>query len=395
MTRRLYYTDSYLTEFDARIVDTADDGRRVYLDRTAFYPTSGGQPCDAGSLAGIAITDVVDEGERIAHVLAAPLSAERVAGRVDWDRRFDHMQQHSGQHLLSAVLAGLFGYATVSVHFGREVSTLDLSVESLDRERMLAAEARANALVFENRPVGVTFEDAATAEGLRKAPGREGTLRVVTIDGVDRSACGGTHVRATGEIGPIAIRKLDRVRKAARVEFLCGARAVRRARADYDALAQVAHLMSTSVDEVPALVLAQAEQVQQGDALRKKLEGELQTFRARELYDTTTPDAAGVRRAVDQRASGSLDATRGLATAYCALPRSVFIGAVMDPPAILVAASDDAGLDAGRALKAALASVGGRGGGSARMAQGAVPHADKIPALLAALESGLSRVPGE
>src|SRR3954462_5788992 len=126
VTERLYYTDAYLTVFDAAVVGRADGGHRVYLDRTAFYPTSGGQPLDTGRLGGVEVVDVVDEGDRVAHLLAAPAPGERLEGAVDWPRRFDHMQQHTGQHLLSAVIADRFGHATVSVHFGRESATLDL-----------------------------------------------------------------------------------------------------------------------------------------------------------------------------------------------------------------------------------------------------------------------------
>ena len=218
MTSRLYYTDSYLTAFEARIVDRTDDGRRLYLDRTAFYPTSGGQPHDLGTLAGAPVVDVVDEDDRVAHLLAEPANGtELVRGEIDWRRRFDHMQQHTGQHLLSAILHDLFGHQTVSVHFGAESSSLDLDVGAIDRERIVEAERRANEIIWENRPVTVTFEDAATAPALRKAPTREGTLRVVSIDGVDRSACGGTHVRATGEIGALLVRSVERVKKQARL----------------------------------------------------------------------------------------------------------------------------------------------------------------------------------
>src|SRR5918994_2545690 len=146
MTLRLYYTDSYLRDFDASIVERADDGRRIYLDRTAFYPTSGGQPFDTGTLGGIAVVDVMDEGERVAHVLADPLAGIRVSGIVDWDRRFDHMQQHTGQHLLSAVLHERFGHATIGVHFGRETSTLDLDTAAMDHADLVEAESRANRL---------------------------------------------------------------------------------------------------------------------------------------------------------------------------------------------------------------------------------------------------------
>src|SRR5688572_26511204 len=171
MTERIYYTDAYAETFEASVAERDDGGRRVYLDRTAFYPTSGGQPHDLGQLGGVAVMDVVDEGERIAHVLAEPLGpVSRVGGRIDWARRFDHMQQHTGQHLLSAVLADLFGIATVSVHFGPETSTIDLDTLGLEPAEAAAAEARTNALVWEVRPVTVTFEDASSAAGLRKPP---------------------------------------------------------------------------------------------------------------------------------------------------------------------------------------------------------------------------------
>jgi Ser-tRNA(Ala) deacylase AlaX len=204
MTERLYYTDSYRREFQARVVDRSADARTVYLDRTLFYPASGGQPFDLGSLAGIAVVEVVDEEERIAHRLAAPLAdADVVAGEIDWPRRFDHMQQHSGQHLLSAVFEELYGLHTVSFHLGAESATIDLEGGPVEPRMLTEAEARAAQLVSENRAVDVRFEDASAARGLRKAPDRAGKLRIVSIDGLDRSACGGTHVRATGEIGPI------------------------------------------------------------------------------------------------------------------------------------------------------------------------------------------------
>ena len=171
MTSRLYYTDAYATAFDGRITDVSADGQRVYLDQTAFYPTSGGQPYDVGSLGDSQVADVVDEDERVAHVLTAPLSGhgigDTVRGTIDWARRFDHMQQHTGQHLLSAVFADLFGYETVSVHFGAERSSLDLDVGAIDAAQLGDAERRANEIVWQNRPVSVGFEDASTAAGLR------------------------------------------------------------------------------------------------------------------------------------------------------------------------------------------------------------------------------------
>ena len=386
MTTRLYYSDSYRTEFDARVVERADDGRRVYLDRTAFYPTSGGQPHDIGTLGGAPVRDVIDEGERIAHVVDAPITDDAVTGRIDWPRRFDHMQQHTGQHVLSAVVSDLFGWATVSVHFGADVSTLDVDVPSITPEHAARAERRANEIVFENRPVTVSYEDAATATGLRKASDRDGTLRIVSIAELDRSACGGTHVRATGEIGAILIGKIDKVRQSARLEFVCGMRAVERARADHDALSRLAQSLSAAPHEVADLVARQAVRLKEGESRLRTLETELAARVARERYDAAQPDDTGVRRVVERRASGSLEELRALALATASLPRAVFVGAVESPAAsLLLSASDDSGLDAGRTLKAALADAGGRGGGSARLAQGTLPSRDALDRALASI----------
>jgi alanyl-tRNA synthetase len=377
MTERLYYTDSYLTRFEAAVVDRADGGRRIYLDRTAFYPTSGGQPFDLGSLGGVAVTDVVDEGERIAHLLAAPLEASQATGTVDWTRRLDHMQQHTGQHVLSAVLAELFGWPTVSVHFGGELSTLDLDSGAITPEQVVAAEARANAVVWEDRPVAVSFEDAASAEGLRKATERSGTIRVVSIRDLDRSACGGTHLRATGEIGAILIRKTERVRKQVRLEFVCGARAMRRARADHELLQRLAASASAAPDELPALLDAQRAELKALQAARRDAEARVQEYRARELYTGAAPGPDGNRRAVVTDAA-SLEQLRGLAQAYTALPRTLLRGARAAPPTVLYAASADAGIDAGARMKDVLGQAGGRGGGNARLAQGTVPNAEAL-----------------
>lgn len=392
-TERLYYTDAYLDRFDAQVVGRADDGRRVYLDRTAFYPTSGGQPHDLGTLGGIAVVDVVDEDDRIAHLLDAPLEASDVQGIVDWVRRRDHMQQHTGQHLLSAIAADRYGWETLSVHFGPESSTLDLGAESIVPDVLREFERLANVAVSENRLVSVSFEEARTAAGLRKPSDRDGELRIVAIDGMDRSACGGTHVRSTGEIGAIVLRRAERVRKTTRVEFLCGDRAIARARADFDILAALAQGMSCSIDELATLVPAQHEQLRALEGERRRLEDEVSVARARDAYAQLAPDAAGIRRLVERRPSGKADAARALAIAFCALPKATFAALVQSPPAILFAASDDSGIDAGRALKAALGAVGGRGGGSPRLAQGTVPDASMLDAVLQALAQSLPGTP--
>jgi alanyl-tRNA synthetase len=385
MTERIYYTDAYATGFAAVVLERAEAGRRVYLDRTAFYPTSGGQPHDTGRLGGIAVVDVVDESDRVAHLLAQPIGAgERVDGLVDWDRRYDHMQQHTAQHLLSAILADRFGFATVSVHFGDETSTLDLEAPAIDPDQLADAEIRANQIVWEQRPVGVTFEDAAGADGLRKATDRSGPIRVVSIAGVDRSACGGTHVRSTGELGPVLIRGTERVRKSVRLEFVAGRRALRVARSDHQLIARLAALYSAAPRDLPALVEAQRAELKASAAACRAAEDELARYRARELYDATAPDAAGVRRAL-VRAATTLEQVRPLAQAFSALPRCVLVAAATTPPAILIAASADSGVDAGQSLKAALAPVGGRGGGSPRLAQGTAADPARLEMVVTAL----------
>jgi alanyl-tRNA synthetase len=381
MTERLYYHDAFLTEFTATVTEMRDGGRRVYLDRTALYPTSGGQPHDTGTLGGMRVIDVIDEDEQIAHVLESPLGAgtHHVSASVDWTRRLDHMQQHTGQHLLSAVLADT-GRITESVHFGDTTSTLDVAGEEpLD---LVAAEYRANTLVSENRAIDVTFEDALAATGLRKRPDRTGIIRVITIDGLDRSACGGTHVRRTGEIGAILVRRAERTRGRTRVEFVCGLRAVQRARADLLALSTIAAGFSTGLDDAPGVVADARAQVA---SLRREVDhlaGELARRDAVARYEASPPDGRGRRLVVERRQGGGVDALRQLALAVAAMEGAVFIGTSDDPPAVLLASSPSSGIDAGATLKAALNPLSGRGGGSPRLAQGSLPSADLLPSVI-------------
>jgi alanyl-tRNA synthetase len=377
VTERLYYHDSYLTEFRARIVDASPDHQRIYLDRTAFYPASGGQPFDTGQLGGIGVTEVVDEGERIAHVLSGPVEGEEIAGVIDWHRRFDHMQQHTGQHLLSAVLIELFNSPTVSFHLGAESSTIDIE-RPLELNQFRQAERRANEIVFENRPVLVSFEDSSKDLGLRKPTEREGAVRIVTIQDLDRSACGGTHVRGTAEIGPILIRKLDRIRGNQRIEFVCGMRAVERAHADYAALAEVARAFSAGLDETPAMVRAQQERLQESEKARRRLATELAQAKGRELHAATAPGPDGLRK-IERRVSTISDELRAEAQSFTAGGKAIFLALAEDPPSVLLAASSDSGVNAGEKLKAALAEAGGgKGGGSQTVAQGSLGSKESL-----------------
>ena len=371
MTERLYYQDCYLREFNARVVET--DGLRVYLDRTAFYPTSGGQPFDLGTVGGVAVREVIDEEDRIVHVMEKPLGATEVQGHIDWERRYDHMQQHTGQHLLSAVLEELFKIRTVSFHLGTEVSTIDVDAPLLTPEQLERAEERCAEVVAEGRPVQITFEDASTTLELRKASERTGTLRIVSIDKLDRSACGGSHVRSTAEVGMVLTGKSEKIRGTTRLEFVCGNRALRRARADYRLLAAIGRTLSVPPEQTPELLAGLIEKNKSLEKTTQRLATELARREGKELFLAAEPGPDGMRR-VTQR--GPIDdAMRVRAQAFVAGVKAVFLAVCDQPPSLLLAASADSGIHAGDRVKAAVAAAHGRGGGNAQLGQGSVPDA--------------------
>ena len=397
MTERLYYRDATLRSFSAHVAGVDDGGRKVYLDRTAFYPTSGGQPHDLGTLAGVKVVDVVDEGERVAHMLEHPLveagTGMELRGEIDWPRRHDHMQQHTGQHLLSAVIEEMQGLRTASVHFGPGTSTLDVADEHgnarvLDASVIAGIEKRANDIVGEARPVIVSFEDASVARGLRKETGREGELRIVTIEGVDKSACGGTHVATTAAIGPVLLRRQERVKQGLRIEFVCGQRAIARVRLDLETLAAIARTFSASVDDTARLVESQSGDLRELQSELKRASESLARYRAAELHAAAPPDGNGMRIVVERSNTG-VDAHRAVALAFSGLPGAMFVVASHTPPSVLVATSADSGVDAGKLLRPLLERVKGRGGGSPRLAQGSAPSAEAVDEVVGwILESG-------
>ncbi len=377
VTERLYYTDSALMSFDAAVLDAGADRRHVLLDRSAFYPASGGQPHDTGTIAGCPVTDVTEEGDTVVHHLAAPLPPDTqiVSCTVDWPRRFDHMQQHSGQHLLSAVLEDRFGWPTVSVHIGSETCSVDLAAETVSADALRDAERLVNAHVTEDRDVTITFEDARAATGLRKPSDRDGLLRIVTIAGLDRNACGGTHVARTGAIGPVLLRRTERTRGTTRVEFRCGARAVARARRDAELLQQMAALFSASVDDLAPLVTTLHADHRALDKERVRLHEQLVAYEMRALYDATAPDAQG-RRTHVVITDAPVKSLQPAAQQYVKGGNAVYLAVSTGAPAVLLAASDDSAIDCGRMLRDALGVVGGRGGGTTRLAQGSAPSAE-------------------
>lgn len=387
MTERLYYHDARLLEFDAAVIEHVGDAHHVVLDRTAFYPTSGGQPHDIGVLGGARVTDVIDDDHRIIHVVDAAVSLGPVHGAVDGVRRRDHMQQHTAQHLLSALAGDRFGWDTASVHFGEEHSSIEFATPAASAQQLLQLEQWANEVVSEARDVSVGFEDAAVAEraGLRKPSGRTGEIRTITIGDLDRSACGGTHVSRTSEIACVLLLGVEKLRGHLRIGFLAGHRVVSYARASDVTLAALAHGMSCAVGELETLVPARQQEFKALRDQMSKLEQEVAASRLRALVAATTPGAGGIRRILHRATDESAAMLRAMAQAVGSLDRVVLVAIAASPPTIYFAASADSSVDAGARLKPALAAVGGRGGGSARVAQGTAGTTAAAEAVAAAV----------
>jgi len=374
MTERLYYTDPYLREFDATLVDTVShEGQTaLVLDRTAFYPDSGGQPSDAGAFGDVRVLDVVHvEDGRILHVVDRAPSATALHGTIDWTRRFDHMQQHTGQHVLSAAFARLFSVRTESFHMGVDYSTIDLARE-VSAQEIARAENEANRIVWEDRPVRIRFADAeeAASMGLRKESKRDGTLRLIEIEDFDLSACGGTHVARTGAIGIIAVAASERFRGGSRITFLCGGRALAGFRALRDSVAGSVRALSVLPAELPSAI----ERLQ---AESKDLRRHIKDFQSRVAAQEADALAAAAQPSGDVRlvltAMPGWDAA-GLKTVASRIVERpghlvVLLG---DPPTvpIVVARSSDVANDAGAILRKIVERHGGKGGGRPEMAQG-------------------------
>ncbi len=440
-TKRLYYTDPSLRRFTARVSDIRElarrDGRQVWqvaLDRSAFYPTSGGQPHDTGLLrassrmgavlealvedvqvedvqvedvqvedvqvrdvekqeAGTAAINAHTQGRShgqglVWHTTAKPLPiGTSVEGEIDWPRRFDHMQQHSGQHLLSAVFATLLQAPTVSFHLGQETSTIDLKITgantALETAGLAAVEQRANEIIAEDLAMPVRFvsreeAEALLAEGrLRKLPPRSGEIRLVEIPGWDLNACGGTHVARTGQIGSLLLRGAERVKQGLRVAFVCGLRAVTQARADFDALARTAALLSVGGAEVPVAVERLQAAYRTGQKDLQKAREELAEYHATRLAveDAIRGGLRDVRRSFATRDAAYVKMLASKLVASVPQTSALFISRQQEPATVIFARSQDLEFPYGEWMRLELARLGLRGGGSPDMAQCQVPSA--------------------
>jgi alanyl-tRNA synthetase len=374
MTEKLYYSDSYLKEFDAQLVDTVShDGKTaLVLDRTAFYPTSGGQPFDVGTFGDVRVLDVVDADDgRVLHVVDRAPSATTLRGAIDWTRRFDHMQQHTGQHVLSAAFDRLFKVRTESFHLGVEYSTIDLARE-VSAGEIARAEDEANRIVWEDRPIHIRFATAEEAQslGLRKESRREGTLRLIDVEGFDLSACGGTHVSRTGAIGIIAISATEKVRGGSRVTFLCGGRALSGFRALRDAVAGSVRTLSVLPPELPAAIERVHSEARDLRKQVKELQGKVAVQEAYALL-SSAEDVAGGKAVFASLMGWDAAGLKTIASQLAQNPGLVVIAVSDTPPlALVVARSPDMKIDAGKLLRQLVERHGGKGGGRPEFAQG-------------------------
>jgi len=405
MTDRLYYHDSFLYAFDAQVEAIPENPRpAVILDRTAFYPTSGGQVFDTGAIStgtneDLNVTEVVEaEDGRVIHYLEAPPKnigpGTKIHGQIDPTRRRDHMQQHTGQHVLSAAFVRLYGMPTVSFHMGNDYCSIDLDTPTLTKDQVEQAERLANEIILENRPVQIRFvtRDAAGKLGLRKIPPAErDELRLIDIHEFDLNACGGTHVNQTGQIGCILLRKTEKTRQGWRVEFVCGKRAVAIARRDYSTLVESGGLLSSHIWDVPQQVRKVQEESR---SLRKAREQVLEEVA--DLYATRlvaeTLESAGRKIVVRVFPDRDLSFIKLLGQRIVRQSSAAvaLLGTTSDPAALVFAQSVGQPFDMGALMKEALARLGGRGGGSKDMAQGGPRQADGVEAALSEIARQLA-----
>jgi alanyl-tRNA synthetase len=369
-TERLYYADSYQRVFDARVLDVRphERGHAVVIDRTAFFPTSGGQPHDLGTLGDAGVIDVIDNEDTIVHVVARPVEGE-VRGEIDWPRRFDHMQQHTGQHILSQAALRSLDAQTVSVHFGAEAATLDLDRSDLTAEMAARAEDLANAVVFEDRPVPVRMVDESElpALGLRRPAKKRSQIRIVEVEQFDRSACGGTHVRRTGEIGLIKLRRWERYKGGVRVEFLCGWRALRDYRWKSALVSDLAASFTVKDREVAEAVGRLTGQLKERERAIADLQDRLLSGEARGYLD----GAQGAPKIIADVLDRPPDEAGMLAGKIVSAEPAVAVFGVAGGR-IIIARSPSLDLDAAALLRRILEPRGGRGGGRPEFAQGAL-----------------------
>jgi alanyl-tRNA synthetase len=388
VTERLYYSDSHLIEFEARVIDVTDrvsGWTAIVLDRTAFYPTGGGQPSDTGTLDGARVVECIDDGDKgVLHVVqgAAPRRDAIVHGRVDWSRRLDHIQQHTGQHILSQAFVTLFNAPTKSFRVLDDACEIDVELSNPNNEVIERAVELANNVVWEDRAIAIrnVTSDQAAELPLRKEPSRDGDLRLIEIDGFDLTPCGGTHAYRTGEVGMIAVRSWERAKGLTRIEFVAGMRALADYRRANKSARAVAALFSTGRDDAPQLASQMIEENKELSRRIRALEEVVAGVEAERLLASAVEGV--VTHVFDSRDAESL---KKLAHALISHPATVVLLASRDKDTarLVFARSADAVGDMSVLMREACGLLDGRGGGKPDMAQGGGKNVAKIEAALA------------
>ncbi|MEC0166999.1 alanyl-tRNA editing protein [Paenibacillus graminis] len=379
MTKKLYYESAYLKDWHTSIsqVVEREDGLYLILEETAFYPHGGGQPCDAGTIAGIPVLDVILEEDEVLHKVERLPDGGQVSCQLDWNRRFDHMQQHSGQHLLSAVFRELFQAMTLSFHLGNDYATIDIELQELTLDQLAAAEREVNRQVVLDRNIVsylVTPEEMAGLP-LVKLPKVTENIRIVEIAGVEHNACGGTHVASTGAIGMVKLLRAEKQKGNIRITFKCGGRALDEANDNQRILGALSAKFNTGKDEI-------IDRIEKWEAEQKQLLAELAVLReqndmhlAKEMLSVLGPEARVVAHIFEDKSLKDLQSLAAKLTANTELP--VLLLTAMENKVVL-ACSSSAGLSCGAFFKAYLSGFQGKGGGSDKMAQAGFPAWDEV-----------------
>jgi alanyl-tRNA synthetase len=378
-THRIYYDDSFARDFEAKVVACepcvhgTTPAWEVVLDETALYPASGGQPCDHGKLGDANILDVRDEEDEIIHIVDRELSAGPVHGCVDWPRRFDHMQQHTGQHLLSAMFQERFGRQTVSFHLGAELSSIDLRGAEPTAEILEGAERAANRIIFEDRPINVRYgtQEQLAEMGVRKEVQRAGILRAIEIDGADLQPCGGTHVRRTAQIGTLLVRRCTKMRQDWRVEFACGARSERLARNDFRLISRTATNLGCAADDLAdaadRLVTERDANFKEVRSLLQRL-AELEAASSLQSASAATPGVRTIVRAFDD--STQADYPGFFSTQIAKTENVIALVGLKGSGQLIFSQHPSAGKDMNALLKRVFERFTGKGGGNRDFARG-------------------------
>ena len=403
-THRLYFTNSSLLDFTAEVtaVRTIEAGEAIILDQTAFYPTGGGQPHDQGRLDDAQVIDVIEEDDgSILHLVNEPglfKSGQRVQGIVNAARRMDHLQQHSGQHLLSQAFIKACGAETRSFHLGIRSSTIDIEMDSPDEAKMRITEDLANQIVFEDRTMRIHLvnESEAASLPLRKESAVRGDIRVIEIEDFDWSPCGGTHAARTGQIGLIAIKSYERAKKMTRVEFVCGRRALEEYRLAHRTAVTTARLFSADRDSAPELV---SRTLDENKSLKKRVRELLEIAIKIEASDLLmqTPQQDGIKLVRISFTNRDPEEIRILANKIAESGSSVALLGTSDREGakLVFARSADLNQHLGKLLSEACLIIGGRGGGRPDLAQGGGPLSDKLEEALSLAERTIRENKGQ